>query len=198
MELLNPSSSNAMAGSLVLDAGPQICTVILFSRSRILLQSDNSKLKEYTKTKLTNSRKLSQLESQMEALRNRVPDASTAVALLELQSQSQNAAGSPNYAHFQQTRGNTFGSPVSGSIASHPSQTMPEVFSQPFMESPRTYGMSLKRKRGDFELNIEERIDVMSKGLIGEEEAGTYFRAFFQGCVSFLVEWWWKLANFAG
>lgn len=135
-------------------------------------------------------RKLAHIEAQMEALRNRVPDTNTAAALLELQRrQAQNGSStSPTYSHqFQQIRENDFASPVSMSVSSHPSQTQAEVtFSQPFIESPRaSYGVSsLKRKRGDFELNVERSVDVVSKGLISLEDAGVYFRAFFQGCVS--------------
>jgi hypothetical protein len=125
----------------------------------------------------------------MEALRNRVPDTTTAVALLELQARD-GSSGSPAYSQFQQMRESDFASPVSMSIGSHPSRTQADVaFSQQFLESPRAaYGMaSLKRKRGDFELNVERSVDVVDKGLISHEDAGVYFRAFFQGCVSFLT-----------
>jgi hypothetical protein len=128
----------------------------------------------------------------MEVLRTRVPDTTTAVALLELQHQQQAQTGtsaSPTYSHqFQQIRENDFASPVSMSVSSHPSQTQAEVAF--FGESPQArsqtgYGApSLKRKRGDFELNVERGVDVVSKGLVSVEDAGVYFRAFFQGCVS--------------
>jgi hypothetical protein len=49
----------------------------------------------------------------------------------------------------------------------------------------------LKRKRGDFEVNVERGIDVVGKGLISHEDAGVYFRAFFQGCVSHFSFCWW-------
>jgi len=138
----------------------------------------------------------------MEALRNRVPDAihaNTAVTLLELQHQQQTQVQngnhtSPTYSHQfreQQLRENDYTSPVSMSVSthSHPSQRQPETaFSQPqiFSQSPRTeYGISsLKRKRGDFELNVERSMDVVAKGLISLADAEVYFGAFFQGCVS--------------
>jgi hypothetical protein len=56
-----------------------------------------------------------------------------------------------------------------------------------YNESPGTisYGSSsLKRKRGDFELNLERTVDVVAKGLISLADAEVYFRTFFQGCVS--------------
>jgi TolA-binding protein len=146
-------------------------------------------------------RKLSQLEAQMEALRNRVPDTTTAATLLELQhqvnqrSQSENRS-SQTYSHQfqrQQLRENEYTSPVSMSVSthSHPSQPHPETaFSQPhlFSQSPRTeYDISaLKRKRGGFELNVEGSVDVVAKGLISLADAQMYFGAFFQGCVSSL------------
>ncbi|KAE9362899.1 hypothetical protein N431DRAFT_424290 [Stipitochalara longipes BDJ] len=141
--------------------------------------------------------KISQLEAQMEALRNRVPDTTTAVTLLELQhqvnqrTQMENRA-SPTYPHHfqqQQLGGNDYTSPVSMSVSthSHPSQPQPEnAFSQAqtFQQSPRTeYGLnSLKRKRGDFELNAERSVDVVAKGLISLSDAEVYFGAFFHGC----------------
>jgi hypothetical protein len=128
----------------------------------------------------------------MEVLRTRVPDTTTAVVLLELQRQQQAQNGtsaSPTYSHqFQQIREDDFVSPVSMSVSSHPSQTQAEAAL--FGESPQArsqarYGVpSLKRKRGDFELNVENGVDVVSKGLINVQDAGVYFRAFFQGCVS--------------
>ena len=45
----------------------------------------------------------------------------------------------------------------------------------------------VKKKRGDFELNAEAGLDVVSSGLISLEDAGVYFRTFFQGCVSFTL-----------
>ena len=135
----------------------------------------------------------------MEALRNRVPDTTTAVTLLELQRESaqNNNQASPAYSHqfqHQQIRENDYTSPVSMSVSthSHPSQpqTHPEVnvpFPQPFIQSPAgEYGIpSLKRKRGDFELNVERSVDVVSRGLISLSDAEVYFGTFFQGCVSF-------------
>lgn len=142
----------------------------------------------------------------MEALRNRVPDpihASTAVTLLELQHQQQNeiqngTSGSPVYEHignqFQQPqiREDEYTSPVSMSVGSHPSGMRNEVpYPRAQMyESPSavSYGGSgLKRKRGDFELNIERSVDVVAKGLISLADAELYFRTFFKGCVSFSV-----------
>lgn len=129
--------------------------------------------------------------------------ASTAVTLLELQHQQQNqiqngTSGSPVYEHIEhgfqqpQIRENEYTSPVSMSASSHPSGTRTEVpYSRPQMfESPSalSYGGSgLKRKRGDFELNIERSVDVVAKGLISLADAELYFRTFFQGCVSFSV-----------
>ncbi|KIM93968.1 hypothetical protein OIDMADRAFT_207874 [Oidiodendron maius Zn] len=55
-----------------------------------------------------------------------------------------------------------------------------------YLDSPSTsYGTGAgvaKRKRGDFELNAEVGLDVVSSGLISLEDAGVYFRTFFQGC----------------
>jgi hypothetical protein len=136
-------------------------------------------------------RKLAQIEAQIEVLRNRVPDTNTAVTLLEFQNQQVQNSNStpPTYSHqFQQIRENDLASPVSMGVGSHPSRTQAEVtFSQPFIESPRaSYGVSsLKKKRGDFEFNVERSVDVVSKGLVSLEDAGVYFRAFFKGCVSY-------------
>lgn len=79
------------------------------------------------------------------------------------------------------------------SVSTHslPSQSQAEVpFSQPqvYNESPGTANShdvsSLKRKRGDFVLNVERSVDVVAKGLISLADAEVYFRTFFQGCVS--------------
>jgi hypothetical protein len=146
-------------------------------------------------------RKLSQLEAQMEALRNRVPDTTTAATLLELQhqvdqrGQSENRAPQSYSQQFQQQqlRENEYTSPVSMSVSthSHPSQPHPETtFSQPhlFSQSPMTeYDITtLKRKRAGFELNVEGSVDVVAKGLISLADAQMYFGAFFQGCVNSL------------
>jgi len=148
---------------------------------------------------VNSTRKLSRLETQMEALRNRVPETTTAVTLLELQHQVGQRSqignrSSPTYSHqFQQQPPieNDYTSPVSMSVSthSHRSQRQPRnAFSQvqTFDQSPRTeYGLAtLKRKRGDFELNTERSIDVVAKGLISLSDAQVYFAAFFQGCVS--------------
>lgn len=42
-----------------------------------------------------------------------------------------------------------------------------------------------KRKRGDFELNIDVESDVVASGVISYDNAVVYFRTFFEGCVSF-------------
>jgi hypothetical protein len=146
-------------------------------------------------------RKLSQLEVQMEALRNRVPDTTTAATLLELQhqvnqpGQSENRASRTYSNQFQQQqlRENEYTSPVSMSVSthSHPSQPHLETaFSQPhlFSQSPRTeYDIStLKSKRAGFELNVEGSVDVVAKGLVSLADAQMYFGAFFQGCVGSL------------
>lgn len=44
--------------------------------------------------------------------------------------------------------------------------------------------LNLKRKRRDFELNVEPTIDVVTQGLISMADAFLYFQTFFQGCVS--------------
>jgi hypothetical protein len=49
---------------------------------------------------------------------------------------------------------------------------------------------STKRKRGDFELNVEGSVDVVAKGLVSLADAEVYFGAFFQGCVSCLLSIW--------
>ncbi len=76
------------------------------------------------------------------------------------------------------------------SVSAHPSGTQAEAaFSHQFLESPRAaYGVSFsKRKRGDFEMNLERSVDVVEKGLISRDDASIYFSAFFQGCVSLLI-----------
>jgi hypothetical protein len=83
---------------------------------------------------------------------------------------------------------------MSVSTHSQPSQshTQQDMLSQsqPFMQSqsPRTeYSLApaeKKRKRGDFELNVERSVDVVGKGLISLSDAEVYFRTFFRGCVS--------------
>jgi len=148
---------------------------------------------------VNSTRKLSQLEAQMEALRNRVPDTTTAVTLLELQHQVNQRSqfenrGSPTYSHQlqqQPLRENDYTSPVSMSVSTHSQPSQPQLenaFSQvqTFDDSPRTeYGLaSSKRKRGDFELNAERSVDVVAKGLISLSDAEIYFGTFFQGCVS--------------
>jgi hypothetical protein len=134
----------------------------------------------------------------MEALSNRVPDTihtNTAVTLLELQHQQQvqnGSSGSPLYEdryHQQQIRENDYTSPVSMSVGSHPSHTQQELAlsqQQLYNESPSTvgYDSSVKRKRRDFELNVERSVDVVNKGLISLSNAEVYFKTFFQGCVS--------------
>jgi hypothetical protein len=140
----------------------------------------------------------------MEALRNRVPDpihASTAVTLLELQHQQQSliqneSSGSPAYENIEQQfqqpqiREDEYTSPVSMSVSSHPPGTRTDVpfpQSQMYNQSPSAISYSssrLKRKRGDFELNVERSVDVVAKGLISLADADIYFRTFFQGCVS--------------
>jgi hypothetical protein len=139
----------------------------------------------------------------MEMLRNRVPDTTTAVALLQLQHQhpqSGNAhgTGSPGYSQQYQVQRQQreSASPVSNlsmSVSGNTqrSQLQNDIrYPRGYVESPSTsYGNRaglVRRKRGDFELNVEVGLDVVSKGLISLEDAGVYFRTFYQGCVSLL------------
>lgn len=126
----------------------------------------------------------------MEALRSRVPDTTTAVALLDLQGRqdqvrNQNRAQSISPGYSQQFQG--VASPVSVS-GSHGSNTQRMQFVDQAAASPDVFGRrtSLKRKRGDFELNVDAGNggDVISKGLISYDDAVLYFGTFFQGCVS--------------
>ena len=141
---------------------------------------------------------------QMEMLRNRVPDTTTAVALLELQHQhahngNGNRTGSPGHSQQYQGQGQQrdFASPVSNlsmsmSGSNQPSQPENDIrYSRGYLEnsstSYRNGAGSLKRRRGDFELNVGVVLDVVSKGLISLDDAGVYFTTFFQGCVSFTI-----------
>jgi hypothetical protein len=132
----------------------------------------------------------------MEMLRNRVPDTTTAVALLELHHQhAQNGnghgIGSPGYSQQYQGQGQQrdSASPVSNLLISMSRNNQCSQYSRGYLESPSTsYGNGagpVKRKRGDIELNVEVGLDIVSKGLISLEDASVYFMTFFQGCVSF-------------
>lgn len=130
----------------------------------------------------------------MEMLRNRIPDTTTAVALLELQHQhAQNGdgygTGSPRYSHQYQVQQRESASPMSNLSISMSGNNQHSQYSRTYLESPSTsYGNGAgfaKRKRGDIELNVEVGLDIVSKGLISLEDAGVYFGMFFQGCVSF-------------
>ncbi|CZR53510.1 uncharacterized protein PAC_03389 [Phialocephala subalpina] len=130
--------------------------------------------------------KLAQIEAQMEALRSRVPDTATANALLDLQrrqDQVQNPSQSISPGYSQQFQG--VASPISIS-ESHGSNPQQMRFVDQGVPSPGLFGgtPSLKRKRGDFELNVDVGIggDVISKGLISYDDAVLYFGTFFQGC----------------
>ncbi|KUJ08937.1 uncharacterized protein LY89DRAFT_690509 [Mollisia scopiformis] len=126
--------------------------------------------------------KLAQIEAQMEALRSRVPDMPTAMALLDLQRRQEQvrdaAQSSPAYGQpFQ-----AVASPVSMS-ESHTSNPRQLQYMDQGIPSPRLYESStLKRKRGDFELNAGMEPDIISKGLISYDDAVLYFTTFFQGC----------------
>ncbi|KAF8861438.1 hypothetical protein BDZ45DRAFT_799906 [Acephala macrosclerotiorum] len=132
--------------------------------------------------------KLAQIEAQMEALRSRAPDTATAVALLDLQGRqeqvrNQNGGRSLPPGYSQQFQG--VASPVSMS-ESHGSNSQQLGFIDQAVPSPGSFGRttSLKRKRGDFVLNVDLGIggDVISKGLISYDDAVLYFGTFFQGC----------------
>lgn len=143
---------------------------------------------------LTQPRKLARLEEQIEALRNSVPDTSTAVTLLQLQQQQQvqnDVSMSPS-SSFNQGR-QQFGdmeSPVSMHSGPHIPVMQQAHFIPNSIQSPASGNSyfaaapTLKRKRGDFELNVEPTADVVSKGLISFADAFLYFGTFFQGCVS--------------
>lgn len=111
----------------------------------------------------------------MEALRN----TPTAMALLDLQRRQEHVRdigqSSPVYGQQFQISSSVS---RSGSHASNSRQLQ-------FAPSPLSYEPpTLKRKRGDFELNARMEPDVISKGLISYDNAVLYFNTFFQGCVS--------------
>lgn len=141
-------------------------------------------------------------------LRNRAPDTTTAVALLELQNQhalnvNRHMTGPPGYLQqyqgYEENREST--SPMSNlsmSMSGNNWRSQPQKdvrYSRGYLSSPSTVyentAGTVKRKRGDFELSVEIRLDVVSRGLISYEDATVYFRTFFQGCVSFAL-WSWK------
>ncbi|OBT52755.1 hypothetical protein VE04_04847 [Pseudogymnoascus sp. 24MN13] len=135
-------------------------------------------------------KKFAEIETQMEMLRNRIPDTTTAVALLELQHQhAQNGngygTGSPRYSQQYQGQQRESASPVSN-LSIPMSGNQHSQHSRAYLESPSTsYGNGAgfaKRKRGDIEVNVEVGLDIVSKGLISLEDAGVYFGTFFQGC----------------
>ena len=138
----------------------------------------------------------------MEMLRNRVPDTTSAAALLEhqhTQNGSGHGSGSPGYLQQYRDQGQQgeSASPVSNLSMSisgdnqRPQSQNDNQYSMRYLDSPSTsYGTGagvVKKKRGDFELNAETGSDVVSSGLISIEDAGVYFRTFFQGCVSFTL-----------
>ena len=133
----------------------------------------------------------------MEMLRNWVPNTTTAVALLELQHQhpqngNGHGTGSPSDSQQYQGQGQQreSASPVSNLSISMSGNNQRSQYLRGYLESPSTsYGNEaglVKRKRGDIELNVEVGLDIVIKGLISLDDAGVYFRTFFQGCVSLL------------
>jgi hypothetical protein len=118
--------------------------------------------------------------------------------LLELHHQpAQNGneygTGSSDYLQQYQEQGHQkeSASPISNLSISIYGNNQPSQYSKAYLESPGTsYGngsYSAKRKRGDIELNVEVGLDIVSIGLISLEDAGVYFRTFFQGCVRFTL-----------
>lgn len=140
----------------------------------------------------------------MEILRNRVPDTTSAVAMLQLQhqpAQSGNGHGTGSPVYLQQYQGQgqqkESTSPMSNlSMAmsgdnQHPQPQNDIRYLRGYLESPSTsYGNRadlVKRNRGDFELIAGAGLDVVSRSLISLKDASVYFRTFFQGCVSFTL-----------
>ena len=70
------------------------------------------------------------------------------------------------------------------SAYTHPSEHVPGVITG-FQQDPIHLAAqySLKRKRTGYQLKDEPTFDVISQGLITQEEAEIYFKAFFKGCV---------------
>jgi len=151
-------------------------------------------------TILTRNRKLRDLEAEISSLRQQIsvpppePGIGAVVALLELQQQQQQQQQNPSmnddtriYSHpFQQVC-----SPVSqtSGIQGDGSEFLPRISSQPLPFKPAENvhpHVGTKRRRGDFEINIEENLDVVNKGLISYTEAELYFETFFKGCVGFI------------
>jgi hypothetical protein len=123
-------------------------------------------------------RKLAQIEEQMQSLSNRV--APEAVALLQLQqqgSQNVNLLASPYSPDFQHST--TVESPNSFVSSNRPADFHQD---NPF-PCLNTQPSKPKRKRGDFEVTVDQSLDVVTKGLISHEDAMLYFQTFFQGCV---------------
>ncbi|KAH9209964.1 hypothetical protein DL95DRAFT_526574 [Leptodontidium sp. 2 PMI_412] len=147
--------------------------------------------------------KLAQIETQVNQLNSRIPDANTAVALFQLRQQTQQL----------QSRDSDFTPPYSASEyqVQHQSQQEPQTASPVSMASghhslpnsqinipfhPEYINGSVagsgvqmysglagtKRKCRDFELNTDTPLDVVGKEIISFDDAVVYFRTFFQGC----------------
>lgn len=52
---------------------------------------------------------------------------------------------------------------------------------------------SRKRKYRDFELTVEENLDVVGRGVVGFADAVLWFEAFFNGCVSLCSATWYVI-----
>jgi hypothetical protein len=146
----------------------------------------------------------------MHTLSSRVPDASTAITLLQLQQQQEGrdvdmmsqSHSSPSDFRQQQNRNMTMSPQAYRPEYSQPPQTASPVslpssnpnpgaqqeipFSPDFTLPNQTYQplTPMKEKLSDFELRIEENLDVVARGLIRLEDAELYYETFFQGCVS--------------
>lgn len=119
----------------------------------------------------------------------------TALTLLQMQAQTPSYQNSttPNlashelYQHFRDSQqGLGIATPaMSSSSSSHQARNFSAPNPNPTFQTEArapAFSPSKKRKRAEFELNIEAAGDVVSKGLIGYEDAELYFRAFFSGC----------------
>lgn len=160
-------------------------------------------------TRTRKNRRLAQIQQQVDSLSSRVPDATTAITLLQLQ-QQQTRNVDPA---IMDNNNNNFTSPypssdfpviqnaspvslASGSHHSHSISSAPQL-DVPFHSGgyrqnsvlPTYTGQSVptKRKYRDFELNLEEGVDVVARGLISFDDALLYFGTFFQGCVSMIL-----------
>jgi hypothetical protein len=125
-------------------------------------------------------RKVANLEAQIEMLNNRLQsDTSTAVALLQLQHPQQNTISPIGYSQDDRTSSVNMNSNLISGTPENVRYMYPPSRQENVPLSPA------KRKRGDFEITNDGHLDVVGKGLLSYNGAMSYFRTFFEGCVSY-------------